>query len=354
MIYYSHINEDSRVERNLLREKESATLVAVAGSGERILAMLDNDFIKHVHAVDINKEALYLLQLKIAALKALTVEEYLQFCGYFPISGAARIHSYNAIAGELNAQCRNYWQSNSRLIEKGIVNAGHFEQFLQRIRPVVNLFLGKKFQGIFSEDAASIKDFPLKRWNLLRRLFSLRWVYLLFGNKDVAFVGRDAALEHIPDALNEIILHGNAPGSFISHLVFKGHLRDMKEEDLPPSLHRDVLGKVKSRLIVQAVSITYHEADILDFIKEQNTSVTTPVFYSLSDILSFENARYIHHVAEALAEQDHTMVWRTFLRNRVNGNREHFGSALKNVSEHSTDESTMMYQVFSYSNNLDQ
>ena len=63
MLYYSHVNEDNRVEKELLDSSAYATIVAVAGSGERILALMDNNICKEFHIVDVNDETLFLLQL---------------------------------------------------------------------------------------------------------------------------------------------------------------------------------------------------------------------------------------------------------------------------------------------------
>ena len=69
MIYYSHVNEDNRVELQLLEKNACPAVVALAGSGERVIALMGNDSCKEIHAVDKNPEALFLLQLKIAMLK---------------------------------------------------------------------------------------------------------------------------------------------------------------------------------------------------------------------------------------------------------------------------------------------
>src|SRR5690349_17889002 len=90
MLYYSHVNEDNRIERQLLQVSAATTVVAVAGSGERVIALLDQDMCKEVHAVDINQEALFLLELKLTALKALPVEDYLGFCGHAIVGNGRR------------------------------------------------------------------------------------------------------------------------------------------------------------------------------------------------------------------------------------------------------------------------
>src|SRR5947209_14175145 len=97
MIYYSHINEDNRVERSLLQEGGFSTVVAICGSGERVLSVLDNTAIKKITVVDNNEEAIFLLQLKLAALWHLNVSEYLGFVGHFTVSMKERIARFNAL-----------------------------------------------------------------------------------------------------------------------------------------------------------------------------------------------------------------------------------------------------------------
>ena len=59
MIYYSHVNEDSRVERELLQSSNCPSVLAVAGSGERVLALMDITCCKKLHVVDVNEEAIF-------------------------------------------------------------------------------------------------------------------------------------------------------------------------------------------------------------------------------------------------------------------------------------------------------
>lgn len=345
MLYYSHVNEDSRVERNLLQATNSQTVVAVAGSGERVLALLDNESVGNVHIVDVNQEALFLLQLKLSALKMLSVENYLRFCGHDLAKADARKKWFSSVKTELSPACERYWQENIASIEKGIVNSGHFEKFLRRVRPSVNLFLGKSFQHIFVGSSTST-TFPGKRWRFLLRIFSFRFIYRIWGNKDIAFISPDAVVKQIPSALNELVEERALQSCFMAHLIFKGHMKEMSPADIPPSLQKAVLEKVKSRIASSSLSIHYHHADVLGFISARKALLEEPVFYSLSDILSFENGDYLKQISVQLKTQRHTLVWRTFLRNRMEKGRIHNFPGHNATQDHSKEESTRMYQVF--------
>jgi len=64
MLFYSHVNEDNTIERQLLQNSGCRHAVAIAGSGERVIALMDHESCKKITAVDFNKDALFLLQLK--------------------------------------------------------------------------------------------------------------------------------------------------------------------------------------------------------------------------------------------------------------------------------------------------
>lgn len=345
MLYYSHVNEDNRIERDVLHAAGSKTIVAVAGSGERVIALLDNDAVSEIHAVDVNEDALFLLQLKLAALKVLSVEDYLMFCGHNPAAPRQRENWFGQIQGELSACCKRYWMHHIASIRLGVVHTGHFEKFLRRIRPFLNLFLGRNFRGTLTEKGIP-KSFPQKRWKLLLGVFSMRFIYRLWGNEDAAFISQDATVSYIPSALDEMIGNGKAHSSFMFHLIFNGHLSEMRQTDTPPSLQNHVLEKAKSRLSSSRLAVHYHTHDLLSFVQTYKDHFSTPVFYSLSDMLSFENTDYLRDVSALLQSQRHTIVWRTFLRNRADKNSFCQVLGIKQLDEHTADESTGMYQVF--------
>jgi len=348
MLYYSHVNEDNRIERDLLASSGCTATVAVAGSAERIIALLNEEYCKDFYVIDVNEEALFLLQLKLAALEKFDVDDYYQFIGHYDADKEKRNAWFDTIKNKLSEHCRMYWEKNISSVQNGIMSTGHFEKFLTRVRSSVNLFLGKKFQNIFSGMPVQSKEFPGLRWKLLKKLYSFRWVYSLWGNRDMAFTSKDALTHHIPGALNEVIHKNESASCFMMHLIFKGHLRDMNEDDLPPSLQMHVLQSIRQRLINGSLNIHYHHTDLLSFIKKEKAKLPQPVFYSVSDVLSFENHEYMHQVLDNAAGNGNRIVWRAFLRNRiVNPGQVTQITNKESFTDLTEKESTRMYQVFS-------
>ena len=345
MLYYSHVNEDNRIEKDLLSTSGCTTAVVVAGSGERVIALLNDNHCKEFHVVDVNEEALFLLQLKLTALDNFSIEDYYQFIGHHHADKKNRIDWFNAIKNKMSEPCRMYWEKNISSVEKGIFNTGHFEKFLSRVRPSVNLFLGKNFQNLLTGMPVHSKKFPGLRWKLLKKLYSFRWIYSVWGNRDIAFTSKDASTNHIPDALNKVIYKNESASCFMMHLIFKGNLRNMKEEDLPPSLQKNILQSIKRKLENGSLKIYYHHTDLLSFIRNEKAKLQQPIFYSVSDVLSFENNGYMQQLLDTAKGIQNMVVWRTFLRNRVNGSGEI--STRDSFTDLSEKESTRMYQVFS-------
>jgi S-adenosylmethionine:diacylglycerol 3-amino-3-carboxypropyl transferase len=348
MLYYSHVNEDSQVERELLNKNQNPVAVAVAGSGERVLALMDNDSLKTMLAVDVNEEALHLLQLKIVMLENLSTEDYLRFIGHNDKAEAGfREKCFNEVRSQLTPSCMSYWDGKSNWIKKGILNTGHFEAFLGTIRPVLILFLGKKFLRILSSPDFHLTILQQLKWSMLTWIFAQQWVYKILGNKDIAFTGKGASLQRIPSALDSLIKSGQAPSSFITHLIFNGHLRDMDDQHLPPSLQKAFLERIRERLIKKELCIRYHHEDLLRFVKNHNDLRKTSTFYSVSDILSFESHSYLSELLNnSLSSAGNVIIVRGFLRNRLSQpHLNDLSMTYKSIQNFDESESSGMYQV---------
>ena len=262
MIWYSHVNEDNRAERELLLQGEYEQVICITGSGERALALMDADSLRAFHAIDVNAEANCLLELKLAALKQLGERDYLAFCGFL----GKRFRHYDTATGEilqkLSPGCRNYWEKRMDLLLAGVAHCGHFERFLGRVRPMLQAALGKSLEECFVRPYDSLQKFPFKRWNFLLRLFSQRWVYLLMGNRDSAFVATNAEPLLISRALQQTLEEDQVMASFIFHLIFKGDLDAMPLDQLPPSLREEVLKAILLKLREPGFLLQFHEGDL--------------------------------------------------------------------------------------------
>jgi S-adenosylmethionine:diacylglycerol 3-amino-3-carboxypropyl transferase len=346
MIWYSHINEDSSVERKLLEQEHYNTISCVSGSGERMIALLDYPAEKF-YAIDVNKEALLLLQLKLQALKTLAVEEYLTFIGHQPAEKKKRIALYTSFKNELNYECRTYWDDHLRSIGNGILNIGHFEKYLALLRPALHFILGTGFDHVFKDGDDSSPDFPKRRWQFLTMLFSNRWVYKLSGNRDPAFTASGAKNNKISEGLQYILKEKAVKESYIFHLIFRGTLNTISEDHLPVSLRKKHLTRVQHKLN-NGTCVEYLHQNYSEAITHRSFPISN-VFHSLSDIIGFESRDYMKElVGLILNRSGNQAVIRSFLINNIGYEFFEFAGVHHSAWQDLTGfEKSRMYQVFS-------
>lgn len=345
MIWYSHINEDSNVERAILANKRWPQIHCIAGSGERFIALLDIDCPSFC-AVDINPDALMLLELKLAALLQLDVDPYLHFIGHHEYPRKERDAMYRIIRPQLRPETQAFWDASPMAIRKGILFCGHYEHFLDRIRPFNIGFLGKNFKRIFETGGDGFPAFPIRRWKILCRLFSARWTYQCNGNRDTSFTAHNANRRLIPQGLNHILRHQEVNSSYVFHQLFKGHLRQMPPQNLPVSLQTTHLAAVRQRLL-HGLKVEWVNADYLQGLRDGRITVVPGGFHSLSDIIGFTSPAYMQQVLEELLlQKDQVVVARSFLIHRFHpAMLDNMLAGYGHWKDHSLEESTHMYQV---------
>jgi len=111
---YNQIWEDPRVDLQALKLDENSRVVTISSGGCNALNyLLENP--ESVTAVDLNRHHIYLLNLKIAALKSLPgYEDFFGFFGYG--KSEKNIANYEKfVAPALDADTRKFWESNSGL-----------------------------------------------------------------------------------------------------------------------------------------------------------------------------------------------------------------------------------------------
>jgi S-adenosylmethionine-diacylglycerol 3-amino-3-carboxypropyl transferase len=109
---YNQIWEDPRVDLQALElDADSRVLTISSGGCNALNYLLENP--KSVTAVDLNRHHIYLLNLKIAALKCLpSYEDFFAFFGYG--KSDRTIENYERfIAPNLDDETRRFWESNS-------------------------------------------------------------------------------------------------------------------------------------------------------------------------------------------------------------------------------------------------
>lgn len=319
MIWYSHVNEDSGPELSYCNEYQ--TLISVVGSGERVIALLNNPNLKKIYVVDVNTEAIELLKLKLTALTELDIQDYLGFIGAIKIKTKKRLNFLKVCLNKMDGTSNLFWNQKLDFVGKGILFMGHFEQFLSRIRPLLRLFLGLSFFKAFQND---YRNFPSFRWKIIKILFSNKLAYKIFGNKDPSFIGEDADISIISNGFQELIDSEKLNNSFMAHLIFRGSLDKMKPPLLPPSQDPAILKNIQDRLKNKEFEILFDHNDILKFLKEFSPNLCrSKVFISMSDILSFENPEYVVNCVKTLSNYKNcnaALVIRSYLKNHLKRN----------------------------------
>lgn len=109
---YNQIWEDPRVDLEALKLNENSRVLTISSGGCNALNyLIENP--ESVTAVDLNRQHIYLLRLKIAALHNLpSAEDFFNFFGFG--KHAQNIENYQkSIAPNLDAKTKEFWESNS-------------------------------------------------------------------------------------------------------------------------------------------------------------------------------------------------------------------------------------------------
>src|SRR5687768_357352 len=111
---YNQIWEDPRVDIQALRLDESSRILTISSGGCNALNYLLEDPAS-VTAVDLNRHHIYLLDLKLAAVKHLP--GYESFFSFFGVGRGENTGSdyLNYIAPNLKKDAREFWESNTLL-----------------------------------------------------------------------------------------------------------------------------------------------------------------------------------------------------------------------------------------------
>ncbi|HEX9959448.1 MAG TPA: BtaA family protein [Pyrinomonadaceae bacterium] len=125
---YNQIWEDPRVDLQALRLDETSRVLTISSGGCNALNYLVENP-ESVTAVDLNRHHIFLLNLKIAALKFLPEhEDFFAFFGYG--KSARNVENYQAfIAPNLDKETRRFWESNSFL---GKISHGKRIEFFRK------------------------------------------------------------------------------------------------------------------------------------------------------------------------------------------------------------------------------
>jgi S-adenosylmethionine-diacylglycerol 3-amino-3-carboxypropyl transferase len=269
-ILFSSCNEDSHSELRAFGSLAGKRVLCITAGGGRVLNLLAARP-EVIWAVDLNPAQNYLLELKVAGMRALSHEAYLCFLGVR--ASSERLATYRRVREQLTPGARSFFDAHPQLIEDGILFQGRLERYLRRISKVLQWTHALGVRRVFE-----CQDIEKQR-ALLRRLDSpvFRVLAQTACRRGVlrAFSGDPGFYRYVP---REVPLHREIYGGMLAHfnhhlarnnplmqLIFFG--RFIEEQALPPYLNaatydqlKDALARVRLVTITGTISQAFEQA----------------------------------------------------------------------------------------------
>jgi S-adenosylmethionine-diacylglycerol 3-amino-3-carboxypropyl transferase len=284
---YTLGDEDADVERSVLREG-AGHVVTVAGSGSRALPLLSRAPAK-LTFLDVSPPQLHLTELRVAAARALSRDEFVAFLGYPPasMSPTRREQSFRKL--ELSPPARSFFEGLFEAHAWGsLLYLGRFERMLQQLAFVNRLFTGSAGRGLFDarsreeQRAYLASSFPHR---------AFKAVLLLLGNSAILnslLYKGDFPEKNVPGSAYDVykgvfyrLFEGSAAReSFFLQMVFFGELRFA--EGNPLECDPEVYAQAQRALERTEVSFTC--ADVLEAVGAMRG---TAELVCLSDVPTF-------------------------------------------------------------------
>ena len=224
-ISYSSCNEDSHSELEALRLAPDKRVLCVTAGGGRVLNLLC-DQPREIMAVDVNPTQNHLLELKIEAMRALAYEPYLAFLGVH--QARDRLAVYQGIRPSLSSAARDYFDTHSKLVQRGVLFQGSLERFLVHVARIVHVVRPFWVKRLFSfENVAEQRHFidgwNTRMWRFVVETLCRRSVLELFSRDPGfwRFVPPEVPLHsRIFDSIHRYLCNHVARDSHLLQLVF--------------------------------------------------------------------------------------------------------------------------------------
>ncbi len=245
--------EDPALDRGALAIAPGRHVATVASGGCNSLSFLLDDP-SSVWAFDYNVTQCWLVELKIAAFRALDHEGVLELFGIRVSQRRAEL--FERVLPSLSPSARRYWAGQRWVMERGLLNGGRYERFVAVFRSLLTAIQGKeRVAGLFVErDPEERRAYYDQHWDTwrFRRLFSLFFnkavlsrrglsaEYFSFDDGSRSFA--DSFALRARNALRELPIRDNY---FVAQYLRGNYLDDLA---LPEYLRRENFEAIRDRL----------------------------------------------------------------------------------------------------------
>ncbi len=194
-LVFTHNWEDPEADHAALKIRSGDTVLAITSGGCNVLGFLLFDP-AIIYSIDINPAQSWLLELKIAAIKALSFDEFLSFAGLK--EHANRWTLYEKIKSQLSNEATEFWNDHAAILKKGFFMNGKYERFIRLAGKFLNLLQGRKrVMGLFKEKNMQGQHMYFDNvWDTKRFIYLFK---LLFNKRMLAKRGLVADYFHFDD-----------------------------------------------------------------------------------------------------------------------------------------------------------
>lgn len=305
VINYSQCWEDPDILIKALNINAGDIVLSVTSGGDNTIALLLFNPQKII-AVDLNPAQNYLLEFKLAAAKGLSYDEYLSFLGV--VNSSSRRDSFSKVKRYLAPETSFWWSNHRAMIEKGIINSGRFEKFLNLFRRyLLPLVHSSKTvtQFLTVSSLEEQRDFYENRWNTKRwrmyfRLATSSYILKYLARQVGMFkyakmkIVSDEYLKRLKSNLHNVPIASN----YFLYYCLTGSF----SKSLPIYLQEENYKIIKKNKIF---NLSIVRNDILTHLR--STPENSYSKYSLSDIF------------EALSDQQINALWKEIIRTAKKG-----------------------------------
>ena len=255
-LFFAQVREDPRLEIEALSPLEQSEVVVVSSGGCTALSLLAAGA-GRVTAVDLNASQNHLVELKVAALRRMTMPEIMSFFGVARGTPERRVRTYGTIRPLLSEPAAEFWDHHQALLGRGALACGVSEQFISMVVKVVKLFIHSRakierllsLQSLEEQRAFFDREWNTRRWRLLFPALLNRWTFN--RTYDPAFfreVENPSFAAHFQRLLEHALCDVPVRSNYFLHQMLLGTYPHAVPDGTPPYLERTKREVLRTRL----------------------------------------------------------------------------------------------------------
>jgi S-adenosylmethionine-diacylglycerol 3-amino-3-carboxypropyl transferase len=317
IIRYSQCWEDAELMISALDIKSDDTVFSICSGGCNTLA-LQTKLPNKIISIDVNPAQIHLLELKKVAIARLDYNELFSFLGLK--RGENRKEIYKILSPILSKTCKDFWDKNLNIIDKGIIHAGKFENYLNLFNHyVLKLIHSKKS----IDKLLSINDKVYQvnyynkvwnnyRWKMIFKIFFSKLIMRNRGRSKEMFQYNTAKsvgtiyYKRCEKAFSEGIVNNNPYLDYI--------LKGNYYKKLPYYLEKENIDIISTQN-----NITPVISDILSFLKSQEDNSISK--FNLSDVFEPMNQEKVveifNEIARVATNNARLIFWNNLVKRDV-------------------------------------